>query len=193
VAKLDAVEGIDALELNMSSPNKREWGAAPASNPAVAADIVARVRRRTRRALWVKLTPNVTDVTVVARAVEDAGADVISLINTLKGMAIDVRARRPVLKNVTGGLSGPAIKPVALYMTYETCKAVRVPVVGGGGIFCGADALEFLLVGAAAVQVGTANLYDPGAPARIARELDAVLDEIGEPRLRDVIGTLRTP
>jgi dihydroorotate dehydrogenase (NAD+) catalytic subunit len=113
------------------------------------------------------------------------------LINTLKGMAVDIRSRRPLLTNVTGGLSGPAIKPVALYMVYETCKVVRVPVVGGGGIFSGADALEFLVVGASAVQVGTASLYDPAAPARIARELNATLDELGETRVRDVIGTLR--
>jgi dihydroorotate dehydrogenase (NAD+) catalytic subunit len=192
VERLDGVAGVDALELNMSSPNKREWGAAPATDAAAAADIVTRVRRRTRLPLWVKLTPNVTDVTVVARAVEQAGADAISLINTLKGMAVDVRARRPVLANVTGGLSGPAIKPVALYMVYETCKAVRVPVVGGGGIFSGTDALEFLMVGASAVQVGTASLYDPEAPARIARELNAVLEDLGETAVRDVIGSLRS-
>jgi dihydroorotate dehydrogenase (NAD+) catalytic subunit len=189
--RLDDVEGVDALELNMSSPNKREWGRPPASDPAVAADIVGRVRQRTKLPLWVKLTPNVTDITAVARAVENAGADAISLINTLKGMAVDVRSRRPVLANVTGGLSGPAIKPVALYMVYEVCRAVRVPVVGCGGIFTGSDALEFLLVGAKAVQIGTANLYDPGAPARIARELDRAIDELGEASVANVIGSLR--
>jgi dihydroorotate dehydrogenase (NAD+) catalytic subunit len=191
VERLDMVAGIDALEINMSSPNKREWGATPASDAKVAAEIVTRVRRRTRLSLWVKLTPNVTDITVVARAVEDAGADAISLINTLKAMAVDVRTRRPVLANVTGGLSGPAIKPVALYMVYETCKAVRIPVVGCGGIFTGTDAIEFLMVGARAVQVGTASLYDPAAPASIARELDTAIDELGERSVADVIGSLR--
>jgi dihydroorotate dehydrogenase (NAD+) catalytic subunit len=141
--------------------------------------------------LWAKLTPNVTDVTVIARAVEEAGADAISLINTLKGMAIDTHTRRPLLANVTGGLSGPAIKPVALYMVYETCRAVSVPVVGCGGIFSGADALEFLVAGACAVQVGTASLYDPAAPARIAGELEDLLDDLGESRVADVIGSLR--
>jgi dihydroorotate dehydrogenase (NAD+) catalytic subunit len=138
----------------------------------------------------VKLTPNVTDITAVARSVESAGADAISLINTLKGMAVDVRSRRPVLANVTGGLSGPAIKPVALYMVYEVCRAVSVPVVGCGGIFSGTDALEFLVVGAKAVQVGTASLYDPNAPARIARELDELLEQMGEPSVSHVIGSL---
>ena len=188
--RLDDVEGIDALELNMSSPNKREWGRPPASDPAAASEIVQRVRRRTRLPLWVKLTPNVTDITAVARSVESAGADAISLINTLKGMAVDVRSRRPVLANVTGGLSGPAIKPVALYMVYEVCRAVSVPVVGCGGIFSGTDALEFLVVGAKAVQVGTASLYDPNAPARIARELDELLEQMGEPSVSHVIGSL---
>jgi dihydroorotate dehydrogenase (NAD+) catalytic subunit len=190
-ARLDAVEGIDALEINMSSPNKREWGRPPASDPAAAADIVSRVRARTRLPVWAKLTPNVTDITVVARAVEEAGADAISLINTLKAMAIDVRARRPALANVTGGLSGPAIKPVALYMVYEVCKAVHVPVVGCGGIFSGSDALEFLVAGASAVQVGTASLYDPAAPARITDEIETMLADLGERRVRDVIGSLR--
>jgi dihydroorotate dehydrogenase (NAD+) catalytic subunit len=189
--RLDQVEGIDALELNMSSPNKREWGRPPASDPAVAGEIVQRVRRRTRLPLWVKLTPNVTDITTVARSVESAGADAISLINTLKGMAVDVRSRRPVLANVTGGLSGPAIKPVALYMVYEVCRAVTVPVVGCGGIFSGTDALEFLLVGAKAVQIGTASLYDPGAPARIAHELERALIENGESSVDEIIGSLR--
>jgi len=138
----------------------------------------------------VKLSPNVTDVTEIARAAEAAGADAVSLINTLKGMAIDIFARRPILSNISGGLSGPAVKPVALYMVYETCRAIRVPVVGGGGIASGADAVEFLMAGASAVQVGTASLYDPNAPARIAREVADVVADLGEPSVRDIIGTL---
>jgi dihydroorotate dehydrogenase (NAD+) catalytic subunit len=191
VERLDSVEGIDALEINMSSPNKREWGRPLAADPNVAAAVIRRIRSLTRLPVWAKLTPNVTDIVVVARAVADAGADAITLINTLKGMAVDVRERKPILANVTGGLSGPAVKPVALYLVYEVCRAVSVPVVGCGGIWSGSDALEFLIVGASAVQVGTANLYDPGAPARIARELASAVRDLGESTVRGVIGTLR--
>jgi len=192
VERLDEVQGIDVLEINMSSPNKREWGRPPASDPRTAAEVIGRVRARTRLPVWAKLTPNVTDIVAIARAVADAGADAVTLINTLKAMAIDVRTRRPVLSNVTGGLSGPAIKPVALHLVHEVCKAVPLPVVGCGGIWSGTDALEFLIVGASAVQVGTANLYDPAAPARIARELDQALQGLGESSARAVIGSLRT-
>jgi len=191
VERLDAVEGIDALEINMSSPNKREWGRPPASDPRTAADVIGRVRARTRLPIWAKLTPNVTDIVAIARAVADAGADAVTLINTLKAMAVDVHARRPVLSNVTGGLSGPAIKPVALHLVHEVCKGVAIPVVGCGGIWSGMDALEFLIVGASAVQVGTASLYDPGAPGRIARELDHALLDLGESSVRAVVGSLR--
>ena len=190
VSCLNEVLGIDALELNLSSPNKREWGRAPATDARATEEIVRRCRGRTKRPLWVKLSPNVTDVTEIARAAEAAGADAVSLINTLKGMAIDIFARRPILSNISGGLSGPAVKPVALYMVYETCRAIRVPVVGGGGIASGADAVEFLMAGASAVQVGTASLYDPNAPARIAREVADVVADLGEPSVRDIIGTL---
>lgn len=190
--ELDGLDGVDALELNLSSPNKREWGGLPAADPRRIADIVGSVRRRTRLPLWVKLTPNVTDIVSAARAAADAGADALSLINTLRGMAVDVDSRRPLLANATGGLSGPAIKPVALCMVYETCRAVHTPIVGCGGIISGRDAVEFLLVGAAAVQVGTANLYDPGAPSRIARETAAVIHDLGEAGVRQVIGSLIT-
>jgi len=191
VERLDGVEGIDALELNLSSPNKREWGRLPSADPTVTAEIVTAARRRTRLPLWVKLTPNVTDVTEIARAAADAGADALSLINTLKGMAIDVEARAPVLANVSGGLSGPAIKPVALHMVYETARSVSVPIVGVGGIVSGRDAVEFLMAGASAVQVGTASLYDPAAPARIAREIRDVLEQVGETSVAGVIDALR--
>lgn len=191
VSKLDVVEGVDALELNLSCPNKREWGDATfASTAEGTREIVAAARRRTTKPLWVKLSPNVTDISESARAAEDGGADAISLINTLKAMAVDVRSRRPVLSNRTGGLSGPAIKPVALYMVHRAAETVEIPVVGGGGIASGEDAAEFLMVGASAVFVGTASLYDPGAPARISRELNDVLDSLGESSVSGFIGTL---
>jgi len=191
VARLDDLDGVDAIELNLACPNKSDWDCIPAANARAAADIVSRVRPRTSRPLWVKLTPNVTDIAEIARAVVEAGADVVSLVNTLKAMAVDVETRRPLLTNVTGGLSGPAIKPVALYMVWETCKAVDVPVVGGGGAVSGEDVLEFLTVGASAVQIGTASLYDPAAPSRIAGEVEQRLRTLGEPSASGVIGTLR--
>lgn len=188
VERLDAEAGIDALELNLSSPNKREWKTLPSSDPGLTAEIVGAVRKRTRRPIWIKLTPNVGDVVAIARAAVDAGADAVTLINTLRGMAIDVRTRAPILSNVTGGLSGPAIKPVALYMVYEVARSVAVPVVGVGGIMCGRDAVEFLMAGATAVQVGTACLYDPAAPARIAGEIRAVLADLGVSSVRSIVG-----
>ncbi len=190
VELLDACDGVDAVELNLSSPNKREWGRPPAADPDAIAQIVGRSRKLTSKPLWVKLTPNVTDITVTARAAEEAGADAISLINTLKAMAVDVDSRRPVLANVSGGLSGPAIKPVALFMVYEACRAVSIPVVGCGGVISGRDAAEFLMVGASAVQVGTANLYDPRAPERIAKELEELLPSLKMSSIAELIGSL---
>jgi len=191
VERLSEEKGIDALELNLSSPNKREWARLPSSDPGITGEIVRATRKRTRLPLWAKLTPNVGDIVSVAKAAADAGADALTLINTLRGMAIDVAARAPVLSNVTGGLSGPAIKPVALYMVYEVSRCVSVPVVGVGGISSGRDAVEFLMAGASAVQVGTACLYDPAAPARISREICATLDEIGETAVSAIIGAAR--
>jgi dihydroorotate dehydrogenase (NAD+) catalytic subunit len=191
VERLDAEAGADALELNLSSPNKREWATLPSADAKVTREIVAATRKRTRLPLWVKLTPNVTDVATIAKAAVDAGADAVALINTLRGMAIDVRARKPVLSNVTGGLSGPAIKPVALYMVYEVARQIDVPVVGIGGIMSGRDAVEFLMAGASAVQVGTACLYDPAAPARIASEIGEVLAELGVSSVNDAVGAAR--
>lgn len=190
VAALDALDGVDAVELNLACPNKSDWQCIPAADPAKAAEIVRLVRSRTERPLWVKLTPNVSDIAAVARAVVEQGADAVSLVNTLKGMAVDARTRRPLLSNVTGGLSGPAIKPVALYMTWEVTRAVDVPVIGGGGIVSGEDAVEFLEVGACAVQIGTANLYDPAAPARIAGEIGELLESMGEATATGLIGSL---
>ncbi len=190
--RLDRAPGIDALELNLSSPNKREWGVLPSSDPKITGEIVAAARKRTRLPLWVKLTPNVTDIVSIARAAADAGADALTLINTLRGMAIDLRARAPALSNTTGGLSGPAIKPVALYMVFEVARAVSIPIVGVGGITTGEDAAEFLVAGASAVQVGTASLYDPAAPARIARELAEVLERLGETSVASLVGSVRS-
>jgi len=191
VARLDGVEGVDALELNLSSPNKREWKRLPSSDPDITAEIVGAARKRTRLPLWVKLTPNVTDIVAIARAAADAGADAVTLINTLRGMAIDVTSRSPVLSNTTGGLSGPSIKPVALYMVHEVARSLAIPVVGVGGISTGEDAAEFLLAGASAVQVGTACLYDPAAPARIATELAAVVEKLGEKSVSALVGSLK--
>lgn len=190
-ARLSEAEGIAAVEVNISSPNKREWGRIIATDPDMTRQVVRAARRDCRRPLWVKLSPNVTDVTVFARIAEEEGADAVCLINTLVGMAIDLDRRRPVLANRTGGLSGPAIKPVALRMVHDAVRAVRIPVIGIGGISTGDDALEFLLVGARAVQVGTASFVDPGATARIARELAAGLARRGVGDVADWIGTLQ--
>jgi dihydroorotate dehydrogenase (NAD+) catalytic subunit len=189
VEKLDPVPGIDALELNLSSPNKREWARLPSSDPGLTGEIVSAVRKRTRLPVWVKMTPNVGDIVSIAKAAEDAGADALTLINTLRGMAIDIRARAPVLTNITGGLSGPAVKPVALCMVYDVARNVSIPVVGVGGISCGQDAVEFLMAGASAVQVGTACLYDPAAPARISHEIRGCLGHLGISSVESIIGT----
>jgi dihydroorotate dehydrogenase (NAD+) catalytic subunit len=189
-ARLSDADGIAALEVNISSPNKREWGRIIATDPELTREVVRAARRRCRLPLWVKLSPNVTDVTVFARIAEEEGADAICLINTLVGMAVDLDRRRPVLANRTGGLSGPAIKPVALRMVHDAVRAVRIPVIGIGGIASGDDALEFLLVGARAVQVGTASFIDPRATQRIARELADGLVRRGVGDVSDWIGTL---
>jgi dihydroorotate dehydrogenase (NAD+) catalytic subunit len=191
VRRLDRVDAIDAIELNLACPNKPEWDPPPSSDPKVTADLVRSTRALTTKPLWVKLTPNVTDITKVARAAEGEGADALCLINTLKGMAIDVDARAPVLGNATGGLSGPAIKPVALYLVYQTARAVRIPIVGGGGIISGDDAVEFILAGASAVHVGTASLFDPAAPARVSDEIEGTLARMGETGVGGIIGGLR--
>jgi dihydroorotate dehydrogenase (NAD+) catalytic subunit len=189
-ARLDGAPGIVALELNASSPNRPEWGGILATDPVALADIVARVRRRVRAPLWVKLSPNVGDVTVVGRAAAEAGADALCAINTLRGTAIDLETRRPRLASGSGGLSGPAIKPVALHMVRQLAGAVAIPVIGIGGITTGEDALEFLCCGARAVQVGTATLYDPRAPLRVADEIAAWCARHGVRAVADVIGTV---
>jgi dihydroorotate dehydrogenase (NAD+) catalytic subunit len=188
--RLDDCEGIAALEVNISCPNVKAGGIAFGADPLAAHQVVNAVRRRTRLPMWVKLSPNVTDVTTIARAAADAGADALSLINTLTGMAIDVDTRRPVLANITGGLSGPAIKPVALRMVWQVAQAVELPVIGIGGIMTRTDALEFLIAGATAVQVGTANFVDPRTAVEIVAGLERYCREKGLTRLRELTGTL---
>jgi len=189
-ARLCDAEGVAALEVNISCPNKRDWGRIIATDLTMTREVVRAVRHRCRLPLWVKLSPNVTDIASFARVVEEEGADAISLINTLLGMAVDLERRRPALANRTGGLSGPAIKPVALRMVYDAVHAVRIPVIGIGGIVSGDDALEFLLVGARAVQVGTASFNDPRATERIVHELAAGLVGRGFNDVNAWIGTL---
>ncbi len=170
---LETGEGIAAYEINVSCPNTAHGGISFGADPLLTGEVTTAVRKVTKRKVIVKLSPNVTDITVIARAAEDAGADAVSLVNTFVGMAIDLDKRRPALENVTGGLSGPAIKPIALRMVYQTARAVKIPVIGIGGIARGRDALEFLLAGAAAVQVGTTTFWDPTAPVRIVKEMEA--------------------
>ncbi len=190
--RLDGAEGVAALEVNISCPNVKKGGVAFGTVPEMAARVTEAVRRSTTLPLIVKLSPNVTDIVLMARAVADAGADAVSLINTLIGMAIDPISRRPRLANVIGGLSGPAIKPVALRMVWQVAQAVSLPVIGIGGITTAHDALEFLLAGASAVQVGTANFYDPSAAENIVQGITDYLQQQGEDRLVDIIGTLKT-
>ncbi len=188
---LDGQEGIDAYELNISCPNVKQNGACPAMDARVTRALVAAAKKRSRRPIITKLSPNVTDIAEIARAAEDGGTDGISLINTLLALAIDLDTRRSKLGNVLGGLSGPAIKPIALRMTFQAARAVKVPVIGMGGIMTGEDALEFMVAGARAVQVGTANFVDPNAAARVAGEMDAWCDRRGITRVADIIGTLK--
>ncbi len=191
-ARLSDAEGLAAIEVNVSCPNKREWGRIIATDLDLTREVVRLARARCRLPLWVKLSPNVTDVVSFARVAEEEGADAVSLINTLLGLAVDLDRRRPVLTNVTGGLSGPAIKPVALRMVYDVARAVKIPVIGMGGIASGDDALEFLLVGARAVQVGTASFTDPRATERIAAELSVGLRRRGCRDIAAWIGSLET-
>jgi len=161
------------------------------TDPVAAFEVVAAVRKATSKHVMVKLTPNVTDIKVIAKACEDAGADSISLINTLVGMAVDVKTRKPKIANVIGGLSGPAIKPVAVRLTWEVAKTVKIPVVGMGGISCLEDALEFLIVGASAVQVGTANFFNPKVTMEIIDGLEKYMAANGIAKVSDLVGTLK--
>ena len=190
-AKALTVPGVSALEVNISCPTVTNGGMAFGTDPKVAAQVTAEVKRNTTLPVIVKLSPNVTDITAVARAVEEAGADAISLINTLMGMAIDARTRRPVLGNVTGGLSGPAIKPVALRMVWQVRKAVHIPICGMGGIMTGTDAAEFMIAGADTVQVGTATLASPNAIPRITGELRKWCEANQVEDVNSIVNTLK--
>ncbi|MBW2568546.1 MAG: dihydroorotate dehydrogenase [Deltaproteobacteria bacterium] len=191
-SRINDIEEIAGIEVNISCPNVKAGGAAFGTDPEAACRVVKAVRDNTGKPLMVKLTPNVTDITVVARSVEDAGADSISLINTITGMAIDIETRRPKLANITGGLSGPAIKPIALRMVWQVTQQVKIPVIGVGGIMTPEDALEFLIAGAAAVQIGTANFINPHATIDIIEGIEAFLIKRNIPRITDIIGTLQT-
>ena len=188
--RINALENIPAIELNISCPNVKQGGMAFGVTAKGAAEVVSAVRKAYDKALIVKLSPNVTDITEIARAAEAAGADSVSLINTLLGMAIDAERRRPVLSTVTGGMSGPAVKPIALRMVWQVAKAVNIPVVGLGGISNGTDAIEFMLAGASAIEVGTANFIDPAVTGKIVDEINAYLDRHGFSSVRDIIGAL---
>jgi dihydroorotate dehydrogenase (NAD+) catalytic subunit len=190
VSRLSCVEGLAAIELNISCPNKKEWGKIFATDPDLTREVVQEARKKTALPLIVKLSPNVTDITEFARIAEAEGADALTVINTLVGMAVDLKSRKPLLSHGTGGLSGPAIKPVALWMVWTVSQAVKIPVIGAGGIVGAEDALEFLLVGAKAVQVGTANLLDPTAPLKVLSGMESYLKKIGTSDVNDFSGTL---
>jgi len=187
---LSNADGVHGLEMNISCPNKQSGWCIFGTDPKIMSEVVSAVRTRTHLPLIVKLSPNVTDIGAMAKVAEDNGADAVSLINTITGMAIDIRRRRPVLANATGGLSGPAVKPVAVRMVWEARKAVKIPIIGLGGIMCANDALEFLIAGAKAVAVGTANFVNPQATIQIIEGLESFLDEEGISDINDLIGTL---
>ena len=188
--RLDKIAEVAGVEVNISCPNVRQGGIVFGTDPKAAYQVVKLVREATIKPVIVKLSPNVTDIVEMAHACEEAGADALSLINTLTGMAVDLQKRRPVLANVTGGLSGPAIKPVALRMVWQVARAVKLPVIGIGGIISATDALEFIVAGATAIQVGTASFLDPSAAQTIARDMERYLAENGIAGIREMIGAL---
>lgn len=187
---IDELENIPGIELNISCPNVKKGGMGFGTNPDMAAQVVSEVRKVYHKTLMVKLTPNVTSIVDIAKAVEQAGADSVSLINTLLGMAIDVERQRPCLSTITGGLSGPCVKPVAVRMVWQVAHAVQIPVVGLGGICSAADALEFLMAGAKAVQVGTANFIDPTVTVKIVEGLDDYCRRHGVEDINELIGII---
>ncbi len=189
---LDRQDGIAAYELNISCPNVKKEGACPALEPQTTFDLVRRIKAASRRPVITKLSPNVTSIVEIAQAAEAAGTDAVALVNTFLAMAVDLETRRPKLGNVYGGLSGPAIKPIALRMVHQVAARLRVPVIGMGGIMTGTDALEFLMAGAAAVEVGTASFVDPDAAVRVIAGIEAWCRAHGVAAVREVIGTLKT-
>jgi dihydroorotate dehydrogenase (NAD+) catalytic subunit len=188
--KINELEQIPAIELNISCPNVKQGGMAFGVSAKGCSEVVKAVREVYKKTLIVKLSPNVTDITEIARAAEASGADSVSLINTLLGMAIDAEKRRPLLSTVTGGMSGAAVKPIALRMVWQTAKAVKIPVVGLGGIMNWRDAVEFLLAGATAIEIGTANFIDPTVTVKVAEGINAYLDRHGFKSVREIIGAL---
>jgi dihydroorotate dehydrogenase (NAD+) catalytic subunit len=189
--ELDGVDGVSGIEVNISCPNVEVGGAEFGANPDSAAEATRAVKAATSLPVIVKLTPNVSDIARIAAAAAEAGADAVSLINTLKGMTVDIASRRPLLGSITGGLSGPAIKPVALRMVYEVAGAVTIPMIGCGGIISGDDALEFIMAGASAVQVGTASLSNPRASIDVLEGIERFMEKEGLNRLTDIIGAAR--
>jgi dihydroorotate dehydrogenase (NAD+) catalytic subunit len=187
---LSDVDGLDGIEVNISCPNVKKGGIAFGANPDVAADVTKKVRSETDLPLIVKLTPNVTDITEIALAVEEAGADAVSLINTLMGMSVDIERRRPHLANITGGLSGPAVKPVALRMVWQAVRSLKIPIIGIGGISTATDALEFLITGATAVQIGTANFTNPSATMRVLDGIEEYMVRHRLTNIMELIGSL---
>lgn len=188
LAEMLDVPGVTAIELNVSCPNVKEGGIVFGTDPKAAAAVVKEAKAHTKKPVILKLSPNVTDIVTMAKAVEDAGADIISLINTLMGMEINIHTQKPTLGNVTGGLSGPCVKPVALRMVYQVAKAVNVPLIGMGGISCAEDAIEFLLAGANAVAVGTANFNDPTVTMKICDGINDYLAQRHLESVQDIIG-----
>lgn len=191
-ARIDALDNIPAIELNISCPNVKDGGMAFGVTCAGAASVVKAVRQRYHKTMIVKLSPNVTDIAEIARAVEAEGADSVSLINTLMGMAIDIEKRKPMLSINTGGLSGPAVKPVAVRMVWQVAKAVNIPVVGLGGICNAHDAIEFMLAGATAIEIGTANFLDPQVTVKVKNGINEWLDSHGCKSVMDIVGALES-
>ncbi len=189
--RLDGEEGVHALEVNISCPNVKKGGVAFGTVPKMAHEVTKAVRKKTELPVIVKLSPNVTDITEIAKAVEDGGADAVSLINTLLGMAIDINSRKPKLANIVGGLSGPAIKPVALRMVWQVSKSVKIPVIGIGGIATAEDAIEFLLAGATGIQIGTANFVNPKATVDVIDGIRKYLVDSQHESVSDIIGALQ--
>jgi dihydroorotate dehydrogenase (NAD+) catalytic subunit len=189
-AIINELDNIPAIELNISCPNVKHGGMTFGVHPEAAADVVSAVRMAYHKTLVVKLTPNVTDITEIAKAVEGAGADSVSLINTMLGMAIDAERRKPLLSTITGGLSGPCVKPIALRMVWQVAKAVKIPVVGLGGIMNATDAIEFMLAGATAVELGTANFIDPAITVKVVDGINQYLDRHGFKSVYEIIGAL---
>lgn len=190
--RFDALEGVGALELNVSCPNIKEGGAQFGTDPRLLAQVVAACRRATRLPLITKLSPNVVSIAPYARAAEEAGSDALAVTNSYPAMAIDVETRRPRLANVTGGLTGPALKPIAIKLVWEAARAVKIPIIGMGGIQDATDALEFLMAGATAVAVGTANFYEPQTPLRVIAGIRAFLERKGIEDVREIIGSVVT-